>query len=74
MNKLIKGAGGGGGSSSPPPPRVPVEDPNTLRSRQYGKIVDALCEGEIEGLVGSSVSSVEAEKSIYVFFESSVGS
>ena len=65
MNKLIKGAGGGG-SSSPPPPRVPVEDPNTLRSRQYGKIVDALCEGEIEGLVGSSVSSVEAEKSIFL--------
>lgn len=40
------GKGGGGGSS-----RVPVESPDSLRSRQYARVLDALCEGPIVGLV-----------------------
>lgn len=38
------GKGGGGG-------RTPVEDPDSLKSRAYAKVVDLLCEGEIYGLV-----------------------
>lgn len=41
-----KGGGKGGGST-----RTPVEDENTLRARQYARVVDVLCEGEIEGLI-----------------------
>jgi len=40
------GKGGGGGGQ-----RAPVEAPNTLRSKQYARVLDLLCEGEIEGLV-----------------------
>lgn len=38
------GSKGGGG-------RVAVEDPNTLRSREYARVLDLISEGEIEGLV-----------------------
>lgn len=41
-----KGGKGGGGSS-----RTPVEAPDTLKSRQFAKVLDLLGEGEIEGLV-----------------------
>lgn len=61
---LIQGAGGGGkggGGSS----RPAQEAANTLRSRQYARVIDALCEGEIEGLVGLNQSTVLAEQSIY---------
>jgi len=49
MATFIAGAGGGGkggGGSA----RVAVEAPNTLKSKSYAKIVEVLCEGEIEGL------------------------
>lgn len=42
------GKGGGGGGSS----RVAVESPDSLRSRQYARVLDMVSEGEIEGLVG----------------------
>ena len=48
--KGFKGGGGkgrGGGGSS----RAPIESPDSLRSRAYARVLDLLCEGEIEGLV-----------------------
>lgn len=41
------GKGGGGGASQ----RTPVEAPDSLRSRQYARVIDAVCEGEVVGLV-----------------------
>jgi predicted phage tail protein len=41
------GKGGGGGGST----RAPIESPDSLRSRQYARVVDLVSEGEIEGLV-----------------------
>lgn len=38
------GKGGGGGQ------RAPIEDPDSLRSRAYARVIDLLSEGEIEGL------------------------
>ena len=58
-NKLlrkIQGSGGGGGGGGAQ--RVPVEDPDSLRSKAYFRIVDLIAEGEIEGLVNG-------QKSIY---------
>jgi len=48
-NTYIVGSGGGGkgGGGSV---RTPAEAPNTLKSKSYIKIVEVLCEGEIEGL------------------------
>jgi len=46
---LIIGAGGGGkggGASA----RVAQEAPDSLRSKAYARVVDLVCEGEIEGL------------------------
>lgn len=62
QNKVIRGAGGGGGGGSA---RAAVEAKNTLRSRQFARIIDVICEGEIEGLVGANVSPEYAERSIY---------
>lgn len=42
----IIGAGGGGGGGS-----TPVEAPDSLRSKQYARIIDLVSEGEIGGLV-----------------------
>lgn len=53
MKKFIAGAGGGGDSGSS---RQPVEAPDSLRSITIAKIVDALCEGEIEGLIDGAKS------------------
>lgn len=47
--KHIRGAGGGKGGGGKV--RVPVEAPDSLRSRQYARVVDLISEGEIEGLV-----------------------
>ena len=40
------GKGGGGGASSP------VEAPDSLRSTQYARVINLICEGEVEGIVG----------------------
>lgn len=45
----VRGAGGGGGSG-----HTPQEANDTLRSKQIANIVDLLCEGPIEGLVGGA--------------------
>jgi predicted phage tail protein len=49
---LIIGAGGGGkgGSGSA---RVAQEAPDSLRSKAYARVVDLVCEGEIEGLAAN---------------------
>ena len=49
-NKFISGSGGGGkggGGGS----RTPSTDPDSLNSRSFGRIVDLISEGQIEGLV-----------------------
>lgn len=59
MKSKIRGAGGGGGGGGGgQPPRTPVEDPDSLRSRAFIRIVDLVSEGEIEGLV-------DGQKSVY---------
>lgn len=45
------GKGGGGGES-----RTPTEDPDSLRSKSFARVVDLLSEGEIEGLVNGAKS------------------
>lgn len=59
MDHVNKIFGSKGGSSSAPAPRIPVEAPNTLRSKATARILDALGEGEIVGLV-------DGAKSIYL--------
>lgn len=49
----------GGKSSRAPTPYVPTEGDNTLQSRATVRVVDLLCEGEIEGLVNGL-------KSVYI--------
>lgn len=57
MSKIIGAGGGGkgGGGSS----HTPTESPDTLRSKQFARVLDLVSEGEIEGLVN-------ADKSIYL--------
>lgn len=58
------GKGGGGGSH-----RVAVEDPDSLRSRQYARVLDAISEGEIVGLVdpaGVKLGPLQLGKGIYL--------
>jgi predicted phage tail protein len=50
MIEYIIGAGGGGGKGGGGG-HTPVEQPNTLHSRDSVVVLDALCEGEIYGLV-----------------------
>jgi predicted phage tail protein len=47
---LIIGAGGGGKSGGGSA-RVAQEEADSLRSKAYARVVDLVCEGEIEGLV-----------------------
>ncbi len=50
-SQLIVGAGGGGKGGGGTA-RVAQEAPDSLRSKAYARVVDLVCEGEIEGLVG----------------------
>lgn len=51
-SKQLRGAGGGGGGKDGGGSgRTPVESPDSLRSRQYARVVDLVSEGEIVGLV-----------------------
>lgn len=52
----VRGAGGSKQKSST---RTPIESPDSLRSRQYARIIDMISEGEIVGLV-------DGMKSIYL--------
>lgn len=48
---LVSGAGGGGKGGGGGSTHVPTEAPDSLRSRAYARVLDLVCEGEIEGLV-----------------------
>lgn len=51
IRKAIRGSGGGGGGKDGGGGgRTPVEAPDSLRSRAYARVLDLVCEGEIEGL------------------------
>jgi hypothetical protein len=43
--------GAGGGKDGESGGRSPVESPDSLRSKQYARVIDLVSEGEIEGLV-----------------------
>ena len=47
---LIKAVAGGGGKGGGGSARVAQEAPDSLRSKAYARVVDLVCEGEIEGL------------------------
>ena len=49
--EFIAGSGGGGGKGGGGGSRTPSTDPDSLNSRSFGRIVDLISEGEIEGLV-----------------------
>ena len=49
--ELIEGAGGGGKGGGGGSQRTPQEAPNTLRSTSKARLIDAIGEGEIVGLV-----------------------
>ena len=63
MTDVIHGGGGGGGGGGKggggSQQRTPTEDPNSLFSTSYARLVDLISEGEIEGLK-------DGLKSIYV--------
>ena len=59
MSELTVISGAGGGKSGGGGSRTPVEDPNTLRSKNVARIVDVIGEGPIHGLV-------DGTKSIYL--------
>jgi predicted phage tail protein len=61
MRKIIQGAGGGGGGKGGGGRggRAPVEQADSLRSKAFAKLIDAVSEGEIEGLA-------DGLKSIYL--------
>lgn len=46
----LRGAGGGGGKSGGGSGRAPIEAPDSLRSKQYARVLDLVSEGEIFGL------------------------
>lgn len=56
MTDIIRG-GGGGGKSGGGGGRVAVEAPDSLRSKQFARVIDMVSEGEIEGLI-DGLSSV----------------
>lgn len=64
MKNLI---GYGGGKSGDGAARAPVESPNTLISPSFARVVDLLCEGEIEGFVGADPAApTSLLKSVYL--------
>jgi predicted phage tail protein len=51
----IAGAGGGGGKGGGSGGTTgPVEAPDSLRSIQYARVINLICEGEVEGIVGGA--------------------
>lgn len=54
LPRLIAGAGGGGGKGGGGGSRSPQESPDSLRSVQYARVINLVCEGEIEGIVGDA--------------------
>lgn len=56
LPKLVSGAGGGGGGKGGGggSSRSPQESPDSLRSVQFARVINLICEGEIEGIVGDA--------------------
>lgn len=52
MSEVIIGRKSGESSSTSTSVRAAVEAPDSLRSRQHVRVLHAICEGEIEGIVG----------------------
>jgi len=52
----ISGSGGGGGKGGDGGGHTPTEAPDSLRSRQYARVIDLVSEGEIGGLVNGLAS------------------
>ena len=50
--KVVGSGGGGGGSKGGGGGGTPTEDPDTLQSTQYARVLDLISEGEIEGIEG----------------------
>jgi len=50
MKQAIRGSGGGGGGKGGGGGHTPIEEPDTLRSKAYARVLDLVSEGEIEGL------------------------
>ncbi|MBB5469379.1 putative phage tail protein [Paraburkholderia sp. CI2] len=48
----VAGAGGGGGKGGGGSASSPVEAPDSLRSTQYARVINLICEGEVEEIVG----------------------
>tara|TARA_R100000781_G_scaffold49607_1_gene32918 strand:+ start:7573 stop:10836 length:3264 start_codon:yes stop_codon:yes gene_type:complete len=48
-NKIIRGAKKGGGG-----PRTPIEQPDTLQSTQFARVLDLISEGEIDQIEGGA--------------------
>ena len=48
----VVGSGGGGGSKGGGGGGTPTEDPDTLQSTQYARVLDLISEGEIDGIEG----------------------
>lgn len=53
---MIRGAGGKGGGGGGGAARAPVEAPDSIRSKQFARVVDLISEGEIGGLADSAKS------------------
>lgn len=57
QHALISGSGGGGGKGGGGgSTRVAIESPDSLRSRQFARVIDAVSEGPIFGLVNGAKS------------------
>ena len=52
IEKPIVGSGGGGGKGGGGGGGTPTEDPDTLQSTQYARVLDLISEGEIDGIEG----------------------
>ena len=70
-NKIIRGSKKGGG------PRTPVEQPDTLESTQFARVLDLISEGEIDRIEGGSAGVLLDKTSLSNFsgftFESRTG-
>lgn len=47
----VRGSGGGGKDGGGGAARAPVESPDSLRSKQFARVLDLISEGEVRGLV-----------------------
>jgi len=69
---MLKGSGGGGPPEPPPPPPPPVEEPNNLSSKARAKILDVICEGEIDAIEQINLDDTAIEK-LDVTFDTRLG-